>query len=78
MKRPTKIRIRYPRGSGAFYPATLPLSSQALAYVAGVIRRHRAQIKLNAGRQALLVIAVRWPSAETRLLHNMPPDFHFG
>jgi hypothetical protein len=44
-----------------FYRAALPLSAQTLAYVAGVIRRHRAAIgscwrKLNAGRQALLVL----------------------
>ena len=44
-----------------FYRAALPLSSQILAYVAGVIRRHRAAIgscwrKLNPGRQALLVL----------------------
>jgi hypothetical protein len=45
-----------------FYRAALPLSRQTLTYVAGVIRRHRAQIgscwrKLNPGRQALLVLA---------------------
>src|SRR5262250_2859562 len=44
-----------------FYRAALPLSAQTLAYVAGVIRRHRAKIgscwrKLKAGRQALLVL----------------------
>jgi DDE superfamily endonuclease len=44
-----------------FYRAALPLSAQTLAYVAGVIRRHRAKIgscwrKLNPGRQALLVL----------------------
>jgi DDE superfamily endonuclease len=44
-----------------FYRAALPLSAQTLAYVAGVIRRHRAKIgscrrKLNVGRQALLVL----------------------
>ena len=44
-----------------FYRAALPLSAQTLSYVAGVIRRHRAAIgscwrKLNAGRQALLVL----------------------
>ena len=43
------------------YRAALPLSAQTLAYVAGVIRRRRAAIgscwrKLNAGRQALLVL----------------------
>src|ERR1051326_3341986 len=42
-----------------FYRAALPLSAQTLAYVAGVIRRHRKKIgsswrKLNPGRQALL------------------------
>jgi hypothetical protein len=42
--------------------ALLPLSSRTLAFAAGVIRRHRAAIgspwrKLNAGRQALLVLA---------------------
>ena len=45
-----------------FYPAALPLSSQTLLYVAGVIRRHRKKAgscwrKLNPGRQALLVLA---------------------
>src|ERR1700723_564346 len=44
-----------------FYRAALPLSSQTLTYVAGIIRRHRAAIgscwrKLNPGRQALLVL----------------------
>src|SRR5215475_3935518 len=45
-----------------FYRAALPLSSQTLTYVAGIIRRHRKSIgscwrKLNPGRQALLVLA---------------------
>ena len=45
-----------------FYPAALPLSRPTLTYLAGIIRRHRAQIgspwrKLNPGRQALLVLA---------------------
>jgi hypothetical protein len=45
-----------------FCPAALPLSSQTLAYVAGLIRRHRRKIssawrKLSPGRQALLVLA---------------------
>jgi DDE superfamily endonuclease len=46
-----------------FYRAALPLSSgQTLTFVSGLIRRHRAAIgspwrKLNAGRQALLVLA---------------------
>ena len=45
-----------------FYRAALPLSSRTLTFVSGVIRRHRAAIgspwrKLNAGRQALLVLA---------------------
>jgi hypothetical protein len=44
-----------------FYRAALPLSSQTLTYVAGIIRRHRRAIrscwrKLNPGRQALLVL----------------------
>jgi hypothetical protein len=62
MKRSTKIRI-YDRGApGAFLPAALPLSRQTLDYTAGIIRRHRKQIrsprrKLNPGRQALLVLA---------------------
>jgi hypothetical protein len=48
--------------SDAFCPAALPLSSQALTYVAGVIGRHRRQLgscwrRLNPGRQALLVLA---------------------
>jgi hypothetical protein len=62
MKRSTKIRI-YDRGApGAFLPAALPLFRQTLDYTAGIIRRHRKQIrsprrKLNPGRQALLVLA---------------------
>lgn len=45
-----------------FYRAALPLSRKALAFVAGIIRRHRASIgslwrKLNPGQQALLVLA---------------------
>jgi DDE superfamily endonuclease len=45
-----------------FYPATLPLSRQTLTYLAGIIRRHRAQIgspwrKLNPAQQGLLVLA---------------------
>jgi hypothetical protein len=53
----------YCRGASVlFYPAALPLSRQTLAYVSGVIRRHRAQIgspwrKLPPGRQALLALA---------------------
>jgi hypothetical protein len=44
-----------------FYRAALPLSSQTLTYVSGIIRRHRAAArsrwrKLNPGRQALLVL----------------------
>ena len=44
-----------------FYRAALPLSSRTLTFVSGIIRRHRAAIgspwrKLNAGRQALLVL----------------------
>ena len=44
-----------------FYRAALPLSSQTLTFVSGVIRRHRKSIgspwrKLNPGRQALLVL----------------------
>jgi hypothetical protein len=45
-----------------FYRAALPLSSKTLAYVSGIIRRHRKDIgsrwrKLNPGQQALLVLA---------------------
>jgi hypothetical protein len=45
-----------------FYRAALPLSRQTLAFVSGIIRRHRAAIgsrwrKLNTGQQALLVLA---------------------
>jgi hypothetical protein len=45
-----------------FYRAALPLSRKTLTFVAGVIRCHRAAIgslwrKLNAGQQALLVLA---------------------
>jgi DDE superfamily endonuclease/Helix-turn-helix of DDE superfamily endonuclease len=45
-----------------FYRAALPLSGKTLAFVAGVIRRHRISIgspwrKLSPGQQALLVLA---------------------
>jgi DDE superfamily endonuclease/Helix-turn-helix of DDE superfamily endonuclease len=45
-----------------FYRAALPLSSRTLAFVSGLIRRHRVSIgscwrKLNPGQQALLVLA---------------------
>jgi hypothetical protein len=45
-----------------FYRAALPLSSRTLTFVSGIIRRYRTAIgspwrKLNAGRQALLVLA---------------------
>ena len=55
-------RASSPRGFFMlFYRAALPLSRQTLAYVTGVIRRHRASIgsvwrRLNPGRQALLVL----------------------
>jgi hypothetical protein len=44
-----------------FYRAALPLSSRTLAYVSGIIGRHRKKIgsrwrKLNPGQQALLVL----------------------
>ena len=58
----TAILISCSGASVLFYRAALPLSAQTLAYVAGVIRRHRAAIgscwrKLKPGRQALLVLA---------------------
>ena len=45
-----------------FYRSALPLSRQALTFVAGIIRRYRKAIgsrwrKLNPGHQALLVLA---------------------
>jgi len=45
-----------------FYRAALPLSRQTLTFAAGLIRRHRRAIgstwrKLDAGQQALLVLA---------------------
>ena len=45
-----------------FYRAALPLSSRTLAFVSGIIRRHRVSIgspwrTLNSGQQALLVLA---------------------
>src|SRR5580698_9102243 len=45
-----------------FYRAALPLSSETLTYVSGIIRRHRKSIgsrwrRLNCGKQALLVLA---------------------
>jgi hypothetical protein len=45
-----------------FYCAALPLSRQTLAFVSGIIRRHRRAIgsrwrKLSPGQQALLVLA---------------------
>ncbi|MEV7971469.1 transposase family protein, partial [Sphaerisporangium sp. NPDC088356] len=44
-----------------FYRAALPLSSQTLNYLAGILRRHRRAIRstkrrLSPGRQALLVL----------------------
>ncbi|BCJ26894.1 IS5/IS1182 family transposase [Actinocatenispora sera] len=44
-----------------FYRAALPLSSQTLTFVSGLIRRHRRQLgsrwrALDAGQQALLVL----------------------
>ena len=62
MKRSTKICIVRQAVQLLFYPATLPLPRQALTYTAAIIRRHRSQIgspwhKLNAGQQALLVLA---------------------
>src|SRR5438477_9020015 len=62
MKRSTKIRICHRGAPMLFYPAALPLSSQTLRYVAGIIRRHRRQIgscwrKLSPARQSLLVLA---------------------
>jgi hypothetical protein len=44
-----------------FYRAALPLSKKTLNFTAGIIRRHRKAIgsvwrKLDAGRQALLVL----------------------
>ena len=53
---------RLPRGFHAFLPCRAAAVSQTLTYVAGIIRRHRAQIgscwrKLNPARQALLVLA---------------------
>ena len=44
-----------------FYRAALPLSSRTLTYLSGIIRRHRSAAgsrwrKLNAGKQALLVL----------------------
>jgi Helix-turn-helix of DDE superfamily endonuclease len=62
MKRSTKIRIVCRGLRMLFCPAALPLSAQALTYVAGVIRRHRRQTgscwrKFRPGRQALLVLA---------------------
>jgi hypothetical protein len=45
-----------------FYRAALPLSSRTLAYVSGIIRRHRSAAgsrwrKLNPAKQAQLVLA---------------------
>jgi hypothetical protein len=61
MKRSTKIRIRHQGASMLFSPAALPLSSQTLSYLAGVIRRRKrigsTWRKLKPGRQALLVLA---------------------
>src|SRR5205823_1181953 len=62
MKRSTKIRFFRRGASVLFYPAALPLSRPTLTYLAGIIRRHRAQIgspwrKLSPARQALLVLA---------------------
>lgn len=74
MKRSTKICIVRHRVQTLFYPAVLPLPRQTLACTAGIIRRHRGQIgspwrKLNAGQQALLVLAY---------LHNGDTSAGFG
>ena len=58
----TIISVIRPGALMLFYRAALPLSGQTVAYVAGVIRRHRARIgscwrKLRPGQQALLVLA---------------------
>jgi hypothetical protein len=62
MTRLLKIHAVCRGASLLFYPAALPLSRPTLTYVAGVIRRHRAQIgspwrKLTSPQQALLVLA---------------------
>jgi hypothetical protein len=54
MKRSTKIRSITTRGFCIVYRAALPLSRRTLAFVSGVIRRHRKSIgsrwrKLNLG-----------------------------
>jgi hypothetical protein len=58
----TTITLIHPGAPMLFYRAALPLSRATLAYVAGVIRRHRRQIgscwrKCNPGQQALLALA---------------------
>jgi Helix-turn-helix of DDE superfamily endonuclease/DDE superfamily endonuclease len=62
LRQSTKIHAQDQGLQLLFYRAALPLSSRALNYAAGVIRRHRKSIgscwrKLNPGRQALLVLA---------------------
>ena len=57
----SREQSRY-RALGLLDRAALPLSCQTLAFVSGVIRRHRKSIgsrwrKLNPGQQALLVLA---------------------
>jgi hypothetical protein len=53
--------LRLPRGSDAFLPCRFAVSRSTLAYLAGVVRRHRRKTgtcwrKLNPGQQALLVL----------------------
>jgi hypothetical protein len=61
-KQSTKICTHHQGFSVLFYRAALPLSTKALNYAAGIIRRYRRDLgsrwrKLKPARQALLVLA---------------------
>src|SRR5919112_4923162 len=58
----TKTHVVCPRSSVLTYPATIPLSSRSLTYLADLLRTERVRRgtryrRLNPGRQALLVLA---------------------
>jgi DDE superfamily endonuclease/Helix-turn-helix of DDE superfamily endonuclease len=58
----TKTLVVCPRSFVLTYPATIPLSTRSLTHLADLLRGHRARRgtryrRLDAGRQALLVLA---------------------
>src|SRR5438874_1957482 len=62
MTESTKTTVVCPRSFVLHYPATIPLSTRTLTHLATLLRAHRRQLgtryrRLDAGRQALLVVA---------------------